>query len=101
MCRTKQNLETRSRKEENSEQEKEEEAGMLDKFGSKENKQKNISADPMAVSSDGHTLIIEDLVQAINDERDPMIGLDRDLKLLIMSFKWIVPISRSTRRIIR
>jgi predicted dehydrogenase len=58
------------------EKEKEEEADMLDQFGSRENKQKNISADPMAVSSDGHTLIIEDLVQAINDNRNPMIGLE-------------------------
>lgn len=53
-----------------------EETEMLEKFGSRENKQKHISADPMAVSSDGHTLIIEDLVQAINENRDPMIGLE-------------------------
>ena len=38
--------------------------------------QKNISADPLAVSSDGHTLIIEDLVGAINEDREPMIGLE-------------------------
>jgi len=49
---------------------------MLGLYGNKVDKQKNISADPMAVSSDGHTLIIEDLVGAINDERDPMIGLE-------------------------
>ena len=53
-----------------------EEAEMLGLYGSREDKQKNISADPMAVSSDGHTLIIEDLVAAINEDRDPMIGLE-------------------------
>ena len=53
-----------------------EEAEMLGFYGDQEDKQKNISADPLAVSSDGHTLIIEDLVGAINEEREPMIGLE-------------------------
>jgi len=34
------------------------------------------AADPMAVSADGHTRIIADMVQAIRDDRDPEIGLD-------------------------
>jgi UDP-N-acetyl-2-amino-2-deoxyglucuronate dehydrogenase len=53
-----------------------EEAEMLALYDNREDKQKNISADPMAVSSDGHTLIINDLIEAINDDRDPMIGLE-------------------------
>ncbi len=53
-----------------------EEEEMLGLYGSREDKQKNISADPMAVSSDGHTTIIADLVEAINEDRDPMIGLE-------------------------
>ena len=58
------------------ENEASEEAEMLRFYGGQEDKQKNISADPMAVSSDGHTLIIEDLIGAINEEREPMIGLE-------------------------
>ena len=49
---------------------------MLGFYGDQEDKQKNISADPLAVSSDGHTLIIEDLIGAINEDREPMIGLE-------------------------
>jgi predicted dehydrogenase len=56
--------------------ESQEEKDMLDVFGPKEDKEAGISADPMAVSADGHTLIVEDLVEAINDGRDPMIGLE-------------------------
>ena len=58
------------------ENEKEEEAEMLAQFGAKKDKEAGISADPMAVSSDGHTVIIEDLVEAIQEDRDPMIGLE-------------------------
>ncbi|MBT5830958.1 MAG: Gfo/Idh/MocA family oxidoreductase [Candidatus Latescibacteria bacterium] len=58
------------------EDEKKEESDMLTVFGSKENKEAGIAADPMAVSANGHTQIIEDLVGAINDDRDPMIGLE-------------------------
>lgn len=35
-----------------------------------------ISSDPMALGADGHTLIVEDMVRAIREGRDPMIGLD-------------------------
>ena len=55
--------------------EEEEEKEMLAKFGPKD-KEKGISADPMAVSSDGHTTIVEDMAKAIAEDRDPMIGLD-------------------------
>lgn len=55
-------------------EEAEEEAEMLRIFGKKE-KREGVSADPMAVSADGHTMIMEDLVKAIREDRDPMIGL--------------------------
>ena len=55
--------------------EEEEEKEMLAKFGPKD-KEQGISADPMAVSSDGHTQIVEDMAKAIKEDRDPMIGLD-------------------------
>ena len=57
------------------EKEAEEEAEMLRVFGKREKKE-GVAADPMAVSSDGHTLIIADLVQAIQEDRQPMIGLE-------------------------
>ena len=57
------------------EKEAEEEAEMLRVFG-QTGKQDGIAADPMAGSADGHTLIIEDLIQAIREDRDPMIGLE-------------------------
>ncbi len=34
------------------------------------------SADPMAVGFDGHTQIVEDMVKALAEDRDPMITLD-------------------------
>jgi UDP-N-acetyl-2-amino-2-deoxyglucuronate dehydrogenase len=34
------------------------------------------SADPMAVSFDGHAQIVQDMVQALKDGREPMISLD-------------------------
>jgi len=58
------------------ESEKEEEAEMLRVFGRKPKAEEGVSADPMAVSADGHTVIIEDLVKAIRDDRAPMIGLE-------------------------
>ena len=54
----------------------EEEIEMLDLFGKKKDKLEGVSADPMAVSTSGHTQIIEDLVQAIKEDRDPIIGLE-------------------------
>ena len=55
--------------------EEEEEKEMLAKFVPKD-KEQGISADPMAVSSDGHTQFVEDMAKAITEDRDPMIGLD-------------------------
>lgn len=34
-----------------------------------------VGRDPMAVSADGHTLIVEDMVKAIHEDRDPIIPL--------------------------
>jgi predicted dehydrogenase len=33
------------------------------------------SKDPMAISADGHTLIIEDLVKAVRQDREPVIPI--------------------------
>ena len=55
--------------------EEEEEKEMLAKFSPKD-KEQGISADPMAVSSDGHTLFVEDMAKAITEDRDPLIGLE-------------------------
>jgi predicted dehydrogenase len=38
-----------------------------------------LGSDPMAVSSDGHTLIVQDLVEAVRDDREPIIPI-RDAK---------------------
>jgi UDP-N-acetyl-2-amino-2-deoxyglucuronate dehydrogenase len=51
-----------------------EEADMLDRFGEKAGKSSG-SADPMAVSFDGHTQIIMDMVEAVEQDREPMITL--------------------------
>jgi predicted dehydrogenase len=50
------------------------EAQMLESFGLKADK-KSGSADPLAVSFDGHTQIILDLMDAIREGRDPHISL--------------------------
>jgi len=47
---------------------------MMRLFGG-QNKDDAIARDPMAVSADGHLLIIEDLVRAIRTDRDPVIPL--------------------------
>jgi len=48
---------------------------MLDLFGEKKT-DKGISSDPMAVSADGHMLIVEDLVRAVDKDRDPVITIE-------------------------
>ncbi|MCP4645737.1 MAG: Gfo/Idh/MocA family oxidoreductase [bacterium] len=53
---------------------KKERERMLDLFGGKKKKSK-IGSDPMAVSADGHTLIIEDLVKSVRTGKDPVISL--------------------------
>ena len=47
---------------------------MLAMYGSGD--QDNRAADPMAVSSDGHTQIITDMIEAIREDKDPIITLD-------------------------
>jgi UDP-N-acetyl-2-amino-2-deoxyglucuronate dehydrogenase len=49
------------------------ETEMLERFGDK--KEASGSADPMAVSFNGHTQIIMDMVEAVQQDREPMISL--------------------------
>ncbi len=58
------------------EMEKEEEAEMLQLFGEQSGKKQGISSDPTALSVDGHTIIIGDMVEAIREDRQPLIGLE-------------------------
>ncbi len=51
-----------------------EEKEMLGMYGAGD--QDNRAADPMAVSSDGHTQIITDMIASIQEDRDPIITLD-------------------------
>lgn len=51
-----------------------EESSMLERFGAKGGKGSG-AADPMAVSFDGHTQIIIDMVAAVQQDREPMISL--------------------------
>jgi predicted dehydrogenase len=51
------------------------EAKMLESFGAKADK-KSGAADPLAVSFDGHTQIVIDLMDALREGRDPHISLD-------------------------
>jgi predicted dehydrogenase len=46
---------------------------MMNLFGPGKKKKTTGSVDPMAVSADGHTIIIEDLVRAVRANRDPLI----------------------------
>ena len=50
-----------------------EEREMMDLYGA--SGQKSGAVDPMAVSFDGHTQIVADMVEAIRDEREPAITL--------------------------
>jgi predicted dehydrogenase len=58
------------------EQEKEEEAEMLSLYGPKERRGESTSSDPMAVGSSGHVGMIEDMVQAILEDREPYITIE-------------------------
>ena len=51
-----------------------EEEELLNFYGEKEGT--SGSSDPMAVSFDGHTQIITDMVEAIKEDREPMINLE-------------------------
>lgn len=48
---------------------------MMAAFGKRTSNQ-GVSSDPMAVSADGHTLTVEDMVQAIRKDRAPLITID-------------------------
>ncbi|HGJ64835.1 TPA: Gfo/Idh/MocA family oxidoreductase [bacterium] len=59
-----------------SEREKEEEAEMLSLYGPSEKRGETTASDPMAVGSSGHIGIIEDIVQAIHEDRDTIITIE-------------------------
>jgi len=59
------------------EREKEEEAEMLALYGPKEQRDGATTAsDPMAVGAAGHQGLVEDMVHAIREDRDPVITLE-------------------------
>jgi predicted dehydrogenase len=49
---------------------------MVAAFGKRTNASAGVSSDPMAVSADGHTLTVEDMVHAIRKNRAPLITID-------------------------
>ena len=55
---------------------KEEEEEMLALYGPKEKRGATTSSDPMAVGSSGHVGMIEDMVQAILEDREPGITIE-------------------------
>lgn len=59
-----------------SDREKEEEAEMLGLYGPKEKRGETTSSDPMAVGSSGHVGLVEDMVQAILEDKEPMITIE-------------------------
>ena len=54
------------------EQERAEEVEMLALYGSGDDKGDTVANDPWALSADGHTAHVEDLVQSIREDREPM-----------------------------
>lgn len=58
------------------EREKEEEAEMLSLYGPREKRGGTTASDPMAVGSSGHVGLVEDMVQAILENREPMISIE-------------------------
>ena len=56
--------------------EKEEEAEMLGLYGPQDKRGATTASDPMAVGSSGHVGLIEDMVQAIIDDREPLITIE-------------------------
>ena len=59
-----------------SEREKEEEAEMLNLYGPKDKRGVTTASDPMAVGASGHIGIVEDMVQAILEDKNPMITIE-------------------------
>jgi predicted dehydrogenase len=58
------------------EKEKEEEADMLSLYGPREKRGETTASDPMAVGSSGHVGMVEDMVQAILEDREPEITIE-------------------------
>lgn len=59
-----------------SEKEKEEENEMLGFYGAQEKRDITTASDPMAVGSSGHTGLVEDMVQAILEDKTPLITIE-------------------------
>lgn len=58
------------------EQEKEEEAEMMNLYGPREKRGETTASDPMAVGSSGHVGLIEDMVQAILEDKGTLITIE-------------------------
>ena len=76
----------------------EEEAEMLRQFGEQAGKKQGISSDPTALSVDGHTIIIGDMVEAIREDRKPLIGVD-DAKHAVAIINAIFESGRTGREV--
>lgn len=61
---------------ETPEAEAEEERQMMALYGPKEERDTGVASDPFALGSLGHRGEVEDMVQAIREDRDPMITID-------------------------
>jgi UDP-N-acetyl-2-amino-2-deoxyglucuronate dehydrogenase len=59
-----------------SEREKEEEIEMLNLYGPQEKRGATTASDPMAVGASGHTGLIEDIVQCILEDKEPIITIE-------------------------
>ena len=59
-----------------SEREKEEETEMLNLYGPQEKRGATTASDPMAVGASGHTGLIEDIVQCILEDKEPIITIE-------------------------
>ena len=59
-----------------SEKEKEEESEMLSLYGPKEKRGASVASDPMAVGSEGHVGLIEDMIDSILNDREPIITIE-------------------------
>jgi UDP-N-acetyl-2-amino-2-deoxyglucuronate dehydrogenase len=58
------------------EKEKEEEAEMLSLYGPREKRGETTASDPMAVGASGHVGLIEDMIQAILEDKEPLITIE-------------------------
>jgi UDP-N-acetyl-2-amino-2-deoxyglucuronate dehydrogenase len=58
------------------EREREEETEMLNLYGPHEKRGATTASDPMAVGASGHTGIIEDIIQCILEDKEPIISIE-------------------------